>query len=382
MRQNLFYWGPFIDDNIGTKKAIFNSALSINKFSKKYKSTIINSIGEWDNDQKNNLVNFLDFQNKNYEKLPRFGFIKSRISFIIIFIKCFWKLKKVLKKERPEYLIVHLMTSIPFVLFLLFKFKTKILFRVSGKPKLNFLRKILWKLASKNISLVFCNTAEQRNELIEEKIFSKKKIKVLYDPVFSMSEVIKQRSHKEYDNSFKKNNIIMVGRLTKQKNFEIFVKASKQLYKDNLLKYNTYIFGSGEDEEKLKELIKLHNLEENIFLMGNKKNIHKYFSMSKVFILTSLWEDPGFVLIEAALNNVPIISSDCKSGPKEIIVNNNGGFLFQNNNIEDLKKKLLEFLNTDKNEIRKKITISKRNIRKYSLFRHFKLMENYININQ
>ena len=52
MRQNLFYWGPFIDDNIGTKKAIFNSALSVNKFSKKYKSTIINSIGEWDNDQK------------------------------------------------------------------------------------------------------------------------------------------------------------------------------------------------------------------------------------------------------------------------------------------------------------------------------------------
>ena len=382
MRQNLFYWGPFIDDNIGTKKAIFNSALSVNKFSKKYKSTIINSIGEWDNDQKNDLVKFLDFQNKNYRKLPRFGFIRSRISFIIIFIKCFWKLKKVLKKERPEYLIVHLMTSIPFVLFLLFKFKTKILFRVSGKPKLNFLRKILWKLVNKNISLVFCNTAEQRNELIEEKIFSKKKIKVLYDPVFSISEVIKERTHKEYDNNFKKNNIIMVGRLTKQKNFEIFIKASEQLYKNNLLKYNTYIFGSGEDKDKLQELIKLHNLEKKIFLMGNKKNIHKYFSMSKAFVLTSLWEDPGFVLIEAALNNVPIISSDCKSGPKEIIIDNNGGFLFQNNNIEDLKKKLIEFINTDTNEMKKKILTSKRNIRKYSLFRHFKLMENYININQ
>ncbi len=382
MRQNLFYWGPFIDDNIGTKKAIFNSALSINKFSKKYKSTIINSMGEWDNDQKNNFVNFLDFQNKNYEKLPRFGFIRSRISFIIIFIKCFWKLKKVLRKERPEYLIVHLMTSVPFVLFLFFKFKTKILFRVSGKPKLNFLRKILWKLVSKNISLVFCNTAEQRSELIEKKIFSKKIIKVLYDPVFSISEVIKERSNKEYDNNFKKNNIIMVGRLTKQKNFEIFIKASKELYRDNLLKYNTYIFGSGEDKNKLLELIKLYNLEKNIFLMGNKKNIHKYFSMSKVFVLTSLWEDPGFVLIEAALNNLPIISSDCKSGPKEIIVDENGGFLFQNNNIEDLKKKLIEFINTDKNEIKKKITLSKRNIRKYSLFRHFKLMENYINVNQ
>ena len=381
MRQNLFYWGPFIDDNIGTKKAIFNSALSINKFSKKYKSTIINSIGEWDNDQKNNLVNFLDLHNKDYKKLPRFGFIRSRISFIIIFIKCFWKLKKVLNKEKPEYLIVHLMTSIPFVLFLLFRFKTKILFRVSGKPKLNFLRKILWKLVSKNISLVFCNTAEQRNEIIGEKIFSEEKIKVLYDPVFSISEVLKERSHKEHDNNFKRNNIIMVGRLTKQKNFEIFIKASEQLYRDNLLKCNTYIFGSGEDRDKLQKLIRLHNLEKNIFLMGNKKNIHKYFSMSKAFVLTSLWEDPGFVLIEAALNNVPIISSDCKSGPKEIIVDNNGGFLFQNNNVEDLKKKLVEFINTDKNEIRKKITVSKKNIRKYSLFRHFKLMENYININ-
>ncbi len=364
MRQNLFYWGPFIDDNIGTKKAIFNSALSVNKFSKKYKSTIINSIGEWDDDQKNNLVNFLDLHNKDYKKLPRFGFIRSRISFIIIFIKCFWKLKKVLNKEKPEYLIVHLMTSIPFVLFLLFRFKTKILFRVSGKPKLNFLRKILWKLVSKNISLVFCNTAEQRNEIIGEKIFSEEKIKVLYDPVFSISEVLKERSHKEHDNNFKRNNIIMVGRLTKQKNFEIFIKASEQLYRDNLLKCNTYIFGSGEDRDKLQKLIKLHNLEKNIFLMGNKKNIHKYFSMSKAFVLTSLWEDPGFVLIEAALNNVPIISSDCKSGPKEIIVDNNGGFLFQNNNVEDLKKKLVEFINTDKNEIRKKITVSKKKYQK------------------
>ena len=84
---------------------------------------------------------------------------------------------------------------------------------------MNFLRKILWKLVSKNISLVFCNTAEQRNEIIGEKIFSEEKIKVLYDPVFSISEVLKERSHKEHDNNFKRNNIIMVGRLTKQKNF-------------------------------------------------------------------------------------------------------------------------------------------------------------------
>ena len=379
MKEDLFYWGPFLDQDIGTKKAIYNSALSVNKYSKKFNSTIINAVGEWDDEEKENSVKFLNFRNKIFEKLPKYSFFKSRISFIIIFLKCFWKLKKILKDRKPKYLVIHLMTSIPFILFLFFNFKTKILFRVSGKPKLNFLRSFLWKISNNNISHIFCNTSEQKNELIKKKIFSENKIKVLYDPVFSIKDVIKQRSLNDIDKNFKKNNIIMVGRLTKQKNFEIFIKATEQLYKKNLLKLNTYIFGSGEDKEKLNSLIKKHNLEEKIHLMGSKKNIHKYYSNSKVFILTSLWEDPGFVLIEAALNNLLIISSDCKSGPREIINDGNGGILFENNNIDDLRKKIIDFTKLSETEIKSKIIISKKNIKRYSLFRHFKLLENYIN---
>lgn len=379
MKEDLFYWGPFLDQDIGTKKAIYNSALSVNKYSKKFNSTIINAVGEWDDEEKENSVKFLNFRDKIFHKLPKYGFFKSRISFMIIFFKCFWELKKILKDRRPKYLMIHLMTSVPFILFLFFNFKTKILFRVSGKPKLNFLRSFLWKISNNNISHIFCNTSEQRDELIKKKIFSGNKIKVLYDPVFSIKDVIKQRSLNDIDKNFEKNNIIMVGRLTKQKNFEIFIKATEQLYKRNLLKLNTYIFGSGEDKEKLNSLIKKHNLEKKIHLMGSKKNIHKYYSNSKVFILTSLWEDPGFVLIEAALNNLFIISSDCKSGPREIMNDGNGGILFENNNIDDLRKKIIDFTKLSENEIKSKIVISKKKIKRYSLFRHFKLLENYIN---
>ena len=379
MKEDLFYWGPFLDQDIGTKKAIYNSALSVNKYSKKFNSTIINAVGEWDDEEKENSVKFLNFRDKIFQKLPKYGFFKSRISFMIIFFKCFWELKKILKDRRPKYLMIHLMTSVPFILFLFFNFKTKILFRVSGKPKLNFLRSFLWKISNNNISHIFCNTSEQRDELIKKKIFSGNKIKVLYDPVFSIKDVIKQRSLNDIDKNFEKNNIIMVGRLTKQKNFEIFIKATEQLYKKNLLKLNTYIFGSGEDKKKLNSLIKKHNLEKKIHLMGSKKNIHKYYSNSKVFILTSLWEDPGFVLIEAALNNLFIISSDCKSGPREIMNNGNGGILFENNNIDDLRKKIIDFTKLSENEIKSKIVISKKKIKRYSLFRHFKLLENYIN---
>lgn len=379
MKEDLFYWGPFLDQDIGTKKAIYNSALSVNKYSKKFNSTIINAVGEWDDEEKENSVKFLNFRDKIFQKLPKYGFFKSRISFMIIFFKCFWELKKILKDRRPKYLMIHLMTSVPFILFLFFNFKTKILFRVSGKPKLNFLRSFLWKISNNNISHIFCNTSEQRDELIKKKIFSGNKIKVLYDPVFSIKDVIKQRSLNDIDKNFEKNNIIMVGRLTKQKNFEIFIKATEQLYKKNLLKLNTYIFGSGEDKKKLNSLIKKHDLEKKIYLMGSKKNIHKYYSNSKVFILTSLWEDPGFVLIEAALNNLFIISSDCKSGPREIMNDGNGGILFENNNIDDLRKKIIDFTKLSENEIKSKIVISKKKIKRYSLFRHFKLLENYIN---
>ena len=244
------------------------------------------------------------------------------------------------------------------------------MFRVSGRPKLNFLRKFLWKISNKNIAMVFCNTTEQKKELISKNIFPENKVKVLYDPVYSIENVLRQRRLGLLDSNFKKNNIIMVGRLTKQKNFEIFIKASEQLYKKDLLKFNTYIFGHGEDKEKLEELIKKLQLEKKIFLMGSKKNIHKYYSQSKLFILTSLWEDPGFVLIEAILNDLPIISSNCKNGPNEIIKGNDGGILFENNNIDDLRNKIIKFLNLSEREINKKKIISKKNIKKYSLFRH------------
>ena len=125
MKENIFYWGPFLDKDIGTKKAIFNSAISINKYSKRFSSSIINAIGEWDSEEKNDLVKYIDFDIKIFEKLPKFSFIKSRISFVIIFFECFWKLKKTLDKKKPEYLVIHLMTSIPFILFLIFSFKTK-----------------------------------------------------------------------------------------------------------------------------------------------------------------------------------------------------------------------------------------------------------------
>ena len=65
----------------------------------------------------------------------------------------------------------------------------------------------------------------------------------------------------------------------------------------------------------------------------------------KAFILSSLWEDPGFVLIEAAYMNTTIISSNCPNGPVEILENGKGGYLFENNNKESFLNVFNKYLN-------------------------------------
>ena len=153
---NFYYWSPFIS-NVATVKAVLNSAISIKKFSKKINPTIINVIGEWNQYQeiiKNNNINIINFRyNKNsYQNLPRYGFIRSRLSYLLISLKSVVSLYNFLSnKERDDYVILHLLTSLPLILILMFNFKCRFILRISGYPKLNFFRKTLWKLAKKKL---------------------------------------------------------------------------------------------------------------------------------------------------------------------------------------------------------------------------------------
>ena len=161
--KTVFYWSPCLN-KVGTVKSTLNSAISLSKYSrKKYKVKIINTCGEWDKYLelfKKNNINVINFRFKFFQYLPKNGFISSRISYLIIILFSFFPLIKILKKEQPEFIIMHLITSLPIVLNNLLKFKTKFILRISGYPKLNFFRKILWKISSKNLFCVTCPTKD------------------------------------------------------------------------------------------------------------------------------------------------------------------------------------------------------------------------------
>ena len=381
MKKKIFYWGPFLSKNVATVKAILNSAISINRYSKNYEPIIINATGEWNHLKSQNIDDipkFIDFKMNFFENLPRSGFLKSRLSYILIFLKCFFPLKKLIKEEKPDFLIIHLIVSLPLFLFLFFEFKTKLYLRISGKPKLNFFRFIFWKLSSRKISKVFCPTQETKNILMKKKIFNESKIVVLHDPILNVKKIAFLKKEKKFDKKFNNNNLILAGRLTKQKNFSFFIEAFEEVIKKNF-KLKAYILGEGEEKEKLLNLIKDRKLTEKIFLLGYKNNIFKYLTNSKFFILSSLWEDPGFVLIEAASCNTSILSSDCESGPREFLGDGNGGYLFKSNDKKSLINALMNTVSKNDEELNKKKLFSKLQSRKYTIFRHYLNLERYLN---
>tara|TARA_B110000238_G_C16136547_1_gene443987 strand:+ start:339 stop:1475 length:1137 start_codon:yes stop_codon:yes gene_type:complete len=376
----IFYWSPFFT-NIATIKAVIRSAESLVKFYKKQKIdvSLINSIGEWDSFDKqiNKNINIINLNKiKLLDYLPKNGFIKSRISYIIIFFWNIIKLKNLINKDAPNFLIIHLMTSLPIFLTLFFNKKTKVILRISGLPKINLLRFLFWKIFAHKIYKVTCPTKGTYDFLIKKKIFKKEKILVLSDPIINMKEFSIKK--KELLLPTELNNIeyiVGIGRLTKQKNFKLlvnfFINISNK-YKD----IHLVIIGEGEENDLLKKIISRANIKNRVHLLGYQDNVFKFLIRAKCFILSSLWEDPGFVLVEAALTNTSIISSNCPNGPKEIIQSN--GYLFENNSVDDLTIKFEEFLKTSDNTIYLNKLELKKRIRIFAQYNHYKNLNEII----
>ena len=160
---------------------------------------------------------------------------------------------------------------------------------------------------------------------------------ILRDPIISFKNLPKLKNEKRLSEMTNiKNYFISVGRFTKQKNFEFWLKILE--LKKQYVDIKLVILGDGELMNRVKKIIINEKLEQDILTPGYQKNVFNYFSKARALILPSLWEDPGFVIIEAAACNLNIISSDCKNGPKEILLNGRAGYLFKNNDSDSFKK--------------------------------------------
>ncbi len=377
---NIYYWCPFLS-KVATVQAVLNSAISIKKYSKnKISPYIINTVGEWNQfkniiDEKNiKLVNFIESKSL-YKSLPRYSYLKSRFSYMLIFILSILKLYKFLnKRTKNDIFVIHLISSLPLLLILLFNFKCKFILRISGYPKLNFFRKLLWKLCKNKLSIILCPTEDTKKNLISKKIFNFQTYHVLHDPIIEVSKFSKMKKEKISNHLNEKKYIINIGRLTRQKNQKFLIEGFHEILK---IDPNLYliILGEGELENELKKISSKLNIENRIFFLGYRDNVYNYLNNAKCFILTSDWEDPGFVLIEAAFSRVPIISSNCPNGPNEILENGNGGYLFKSNDQADFICKFKQFINENDKLLKKRKLKVLKKTKNYTCFSHFQNLQ-------
>ena len=130
-------------------------------------------------------------------------------------------------------------------------------------------------------------------------------------------------------------NLISVGRLHYQKGYDRLIEVFNKLNKDNLLNnVKLHIYGDGPEEERLKKLITLYNLNDIIILEGRTNNPYEKIVNSDLFILSSVYEPFGLVIVEAMTLQVPVLAT-ANSATSKLIDNNKNG-LIVDNSIEGL----------------------------------------------
>lgn len=367
----IYYWSPYFS-KVATVRSVLNSFKVLKENG--YETKILNCAGEWSFINKKYRID-LNGKINIHKFFPKYGLIISRLYNIFVFLLSSFNLFKLIKNSKKSIIIAHLVTSLPILLnfFFFYKTKNKLILRISGLPRLTLIRKFLWKYLAKRCLLITSPTLETKNRLIKLKIFPKDKIVLLRDPVFR--DLKKNKIKKK----FNRRKFLAVGRLTKQKNFSFLIKSFSKM-KKKYSKITLTILGEGEQHDYLKKIINKNNMSKSIFLKGYVNNINNYYKKYDCLVVSSLWEDPGFILIEAGKNNLPIISSNCFSGPTEILNHGKFGFLFKSNNFEDFEKKFDLFMNEKNSKIYTKVRNLKESLKVFDFKNHLKDMKNILKL--
>ena len=198
------------------------------------------------------------------------------------------------------------------------------------------------------------------NSKIFKKELEKKfnvKVSCIYNPL-KKNEIINLSKEKLFFPFFEKKGkeikILNSGRLTDQRDQETLIWAVNRINK--VIPFKLAILGKGINNSKLQSLINYYNLKNKVKLTGYKKNPYKYINSCDLFILSSKFEGLPNVLIESLLLKKYIISSNCPTGPKEIIKNNKFGDIFNVGDDKTLSKLIINFF-FNKKKLKKKIIL-------------------------
>lgn len=172
----------------------------------------------------------------------------------------------------------------------------------------------------------------------------RERIKVIYNPAFTPDLLLQAKATIDHPwfSDTEQPVILAAGRLTQQKDFPTLIKAfaiAQQYCSARLM-----ILGEGEERSQLETLIKELSLEDRVSLPGFVKNPFAYMAQAALFVLSSAWEGFGNVLVEAMAVGTPVVSTNCPSGPEEILEQGKYGQLVPVGDVEKLAQAMVKTL--------------------------------------
>lgn len=148
-------------------------------------------------------------------------------------------------------------------------------------------------------------------------------------------------------NTIVSNDIVTVGRLSKQKNHKLLIRAFFEFTKE-YPGYRLLIYGKGEEYENLNKLIQDLKMQKKVYLMGTSRTVLKEISGAKMFVLTSDYEGMPNVLAEAMAVGLPCVSTDCLGGGAAALINSGvNGLLVPIGDIEKLASAMKQIAKDD-----------------------------------
>lgn len=267
-------------------------------------------------------------------------------------LKCIFPIRKILIKEKPDLAFSTLTYSNIILLTanLLTCLKTPVIVReashLSSQKEIIGFKKMVTSLfynflAVKIVSL----SCGVKTDLVKNYKINADKIEVIYNPVdIDRINILKNEKIEAISKDSDEKVIISIGRLEPEKDFFTLIKAFKII--QSSMSSRLIILGQGSLSDDLKAYCKENQIEDKVSFEGFQLNPYKYLRNSDIFILTSKYEGFGHVIVEAMATGVPVIVTNCPSGPIEIIKDNQYGRLV---NIGDYQQIATEAINLFKN---------------------------------
>ena len=198
----------------------------------------------------------------------------------------------------------------------------------------------LWRRCFRKSKAIIVQTQEQA-EYFSKKL--QKKCVVISNPIDEKY----QKSFKT-DYSSKIKNFVSAGRITEQKNYPLMIQSFANACETNKdIKLSIYGVGEVDYTKKLQDLINECGVSNNIKLMGRTSKMAEVLKNADAFIMTSDYEGMPNALLEAMATGLVCISTNCRTGPKDMIEHGKSGFLAKVGNVEDVADKIKEVLALD-----------------------------------